>query len=299
MQTEDDLRWDDLKVMLALFRAGSLKQAAHQLDVNISTVSRRLAALEARVGAHLFDRTPEGTRPTAAAEQLVPFAEHMEQAAHGFARELSGFEVEPEGTVRITAPPGIVDAFLASDLVDLFRLHPRLRIQLVSSIGYADLTRREADLALRIRRPAAGDLISTRLAAYPYSIIASPAHAATVGRLRKTEDTRWVTWGEDLVHQPDARWIDEHVPHECVVLETSSMNAQLSAVRAGLGAMLAPVPYADLPGLTAMNCTPRIRRSLAALPQGTLWLVGHRALREVPRIAAVWEWINRRFGPGS
>lgn len=296
MQMVEDLRWDDLKVLLALFRAGSLKRASHELGVNISTVSRRLDALETLVGAHLFDRTPEGTWPTAAAEQLVPFAERMERAAHEFARGLSGFEVEPEGTVRITAPPGVVDAFIAPALVDLVQAYPRLRIQIVSSIGYADLTRHEADLALRLLRPATGDLVSTRLATHPFLVVAAPTHAAAVGRLRKPEDTRWVTWGEDLAHLPDARWIDEHVPRERVVLETSSMSAQLAAVRAGLGAMLAPVPYADLPGLTAMDCTPRLRRSLAALPEGTLWLVGHRALREVPRIAAVWGWIKGHLG---
>ena len=289
---EDDLRWDDLKVLLALFRAGSLKQAAYELGVNISTVSRRLGALETLLGAHLFDRTPEGTRPTAAAEQLVPFAERMEQAALGFARALSGFEVDPEGVVRITAPPGFIDPFLAPTLVDLVRLYPRLRIQLVSSIGYADLSRYEADLALRISRPTTGDLVATLLGSHPYSIIASPRHAAAVGVLRRTDQTRWVTWGEELSHLPDAQWIDEHVPRECVVLETSSMSAQLSAVRAGLGAMLAPLPYADLPDLIAMDCTPRLRRSLAALPEGSLWLVGHRALRDVPRIAVVWEWLK-------
>lgn len=295
MQNAHELRWDDLRVVLALQRQGSLKRAAEQLRVNISTVSRRLDGLEELLGVHLFDRTPDGTRPTAAAEQLLPFAERMEEAAHGFVRGLEGFEVEPEGVVRITAPPGLVDHFLAPALVELCDAHPRLRIQVLSSIGYADLTRREADLALRIVRPAAGDFVATRLSTQGWTLVASASHASALGRLRDPDATRWVTWGEDLAHLPDSRWIAANVDRSRVVLETSSMTAQIEAVRGGLGVMLAPTVYADLPGLCAVSCTPKLRRSLDALPKGSLWLVGHRALREVPRIAAVWGWLRERI----
>jgi DNA-binding transcriptional LysR family regulator len=144
-------------------------------------------------------------------------------------------------------------------------------------------------------RPAAGDFVATRLASHPWSIIASPAHAARLGRLREPDATRWVTWGEELAHLPDARWLSAHVSRERVVLETSSMTAQLEAVRAGIGAMVVPRPYTALPGVVPIKCSAAIEKSLAALPEGTLWLVGHRALREVPRIAVVWAWIKQRF----
>lgn len=291
----ETLRWDDLKVLLALHRRGSLKRAAEELGVNISTVSRRLDALEELLGAHLFDRTPEGVRPTAAAEQLVPHAEGMERAALGFVRGLEGFEVEVEGVVRITAPPGLVDSFIAPALPELCDAHPRLRIQILASVGYADLTRREADLALRMMRPAAGDFVATRLASHPWCVVASPAHAAALGKLREPDATRWVTWGEELAHLPDARWLAANVSRERVVLETSSMTAQLEAVRAGLAAMVVPRAYAGLSGLATVRCSRAIEKSIAALPEGTLWLVGHRALREVPRIAVVWEWLKGGF----
>ncbi|MCX4240601.1 LysR family transcriptional regulator [Paraliomyxa miuraensis] len=289
------LRWDDLKVLLALHRRGSLKQAAQELGVNISTISRRLAALEELLGAQLFDRTPDGVMPTAAAEQLVPHAEEMEQAAVGFVHGLEGFEVEPEGVVRITAPPGLVDHFLAPALVELLQTHPRLRIQIVASIGYADLTRREADLALRLMRPAAGDFVATRLVSTGWCVLGSPAHAEALGELRDPAATRWITWGEDLAHLPDARWLATHVERERVVLETSSMTAQIEAVRTGLGVMVAPLAYAGLRDLVAVPCGKELAASLAALPEGSLWLVGHRALRQVPRIAAVWSWLRQQF----
>jgi len=290
-----DLRWDDVRVLLALFRRGSLKRGADELRVNISTVSRRLDALEAAVGIQLFDRTPEGTRPTAAAEQLLPYAESMEQAAVGFSRGLEGFEVEPEGDVRITAPPGVVDHFLAAALPELTAAYPKLRITIVSTIAYADLTRREADLALRLVRPASGDFVATRVASNGWAVVAAPKLARALGPLRDPDDALWMTWGDELAQLPDRQWVTHNVDRSRVVLTTSSMTAQIEAARAGLGVMLAPTPYGALRGLAPVRLGPKLRRSVAALEPGSLWLVGHRALRDVPRVAVVWRWLKSRF----
>jgi len=294
MQTPG-FRWDDLQLLLALCRRGSLKSAASQLGVNISTVGRRLDAFEQSVSLHLFDRTPEGTRPTAAAEQLVPFAESMERAAMGFSHALDGLEAEPEGLVRITAPPGVVDHFLAADIAELLARHPRLTVEILSTIGYADLTRREADLALRIMRPARGDLISTKLGTFTSTMLVSPTVAAEVGTLRDLNDLRWVTYAEDLGHLPETSWISSQVAPDRIVMRSNSMSAHLAAVRSGLGATLAPTPYAGLEGLTELSLSRPLAKKLRPLPEGSLWLVGHRALRDVPRIAATWSFLSERF----
>ncbi|MEQ9317762.1 MAG: LysR family transcriptional regulator [Polyangiaceae bacterium] len=292
------LRWDDVRVLLALIRSGSLKRAAVALGVNISTVSRRLDALEEETGVHLFDRTPEGTKPTVAAEQLMPFAERMEAAAMGLMRGVEALEIEPEGEVRIAAPPGVVDHFLAPAVGELCTRYPRLRIHILSAIAYADLTRREADVALRLGRPESGDLVAKRVVAQGWSVIASTEHAGELGTLRRADAARWVTWGPDLAHLPDRRWVDANVPPERCALITNSMTAQLEAVRAGYGVMLAPAVYGELRGLAAVRCSRKLRQSIAALPIGSLWLVGHRAHRQVPRIAAVWGWLEEAFGGG-
>ena len=294
MQT---LRWDDLRVLLVLMRSGSLKRGAEELDVNISTMSRRLDALEEATGLHLFDRSASGTHPTAAAEQLLPFAERMERAAIDLSQGIDALEAEPTGDVTLTAPPGIVDHFLAPALADLHKAFPHVRLRLDASIAYADLTRREADLALRLRRPRSGDLVSTRLATQGYAVIASPAYARTLGRLRDPNTARWTTWGDDLAHLPDRAWITNNVAPQNVALITSSMTAQIEAIRTGFCIGLAPRPYADLPRLTELRCTPNLRRCIATLPEGALWLVGHRAFRDVPRIAAVWDWLKSKI-PG-
>ena len=291
MQT-NDLRWDDMRVVLALARHGSLKSAARVLEVNISTVSRRLDALEASVGWHLFDRTSEGTRPTAVTEELLPFAEAMEQAASGFLVGLDGLEQEPAGLVRVAAPPGLVDHFIAPALRGLLKHHPKLRVEVLSSIGYTDLTRREADVALRLKRPTSGDLIATRVKAYGYIVLASPKQAKRIGRLRDPGAECWTSWGDNLGHMADSRWLSEQVSRERVVVVSNSMTAQIEAVRHHIALMVAPEPYAKLAGVCSLPLSNALRSSLAAVPQAPLWLVGHRALREVPRIAATWNWLQ-------
>lgn len=290
-----DLRWDDAQLFLAVWREGSLKRAAAALQVNISTVSRRLDGLESALGAHLFDRTPDGTLPTLAATRLFPFAEAMEQAAIGFASGLSGLEAEPKGVVHVTAPPGVVDHFLAPALPELGARYPELRLEISSSVDYLDLTRRQADIALRVGRPSGGDLVGKRLVASGWCALASPERAASVGRLRDAARHPWISWGRDLAHLPDAAWLLERLPPERLVLRTSSMTGQIEAVRAGLGLMLATRPYAELRGLAEVPCSRPLRRALDELPRGELWIIGHRAHRHVPRVAAVWGWLTERF----
>jgi DNA-binding transcriptional LysR family regulator len=283
--------WDDARVLLALWRAKTLTGAGAALGVNASTVGRRLDALEAALGARLFDRTPDGVLATAAAERLVSHAEGLEQAALGLANAAQGFERAPEGVVRISAPPGVADHFLAAGLPRLLAKYPKLRLEIDASVGYVDLTRREADLALRALRPTAGDLVAVKIVEEDDAPLAAPALAKRLGTLARTADAPWIGWGRDLVHIPSGRWLAEHVPESAVLLRTSSIGAQISAAEAGLGLVVVPKVYASVRKLVEVPLGPALAAARAALPRESLWLVGHRALREVPRVAAVWDFI--------
>jgi len=286
------IRWDDLRVLLALYRVGSLKAAASHLEVNISTVSRRLDALEEACGQQLFDRTSSGTRPTASAEALLPFAEQMEAGAIELAHAVDGFETEPTGLVRITAPPGVIDHFLGGAMAELASRHPRLQIEIDSSIGYSDLTRREADIALRIVRPVSGDLVTTRLGVSGFVVVASPGWVRRHdGNLTQPEKVGWVTYCADLAHLPESAWIVSRVPQSSIPIRSNSLTAQLEAVRAGVGATVVPEPFASLPGLSQVALSRKLSASVRAIQERGLWLVGHRALRRVPRVAVVWEFL--------
>src|SRR4051812_11294056 len=189
--------WDQVRVFLAVARAGQLAGAAARLGLDVSTVSRRIDRLEAELGVHLFDRTRDGTMATAAAEAMLPAAEDMERGLAQFAAAGGAIETTAEGGVRLAAPPGRADAFIAPLLARFNQRSPRVAVELDASIGYADLTRREADLALRAQRPRSGDLIAVKVVSTRALPLTSPEYAAELGRLQRWSDARWITYGHE------------------------------------------------------------------------------------------------------
>ena len=285
------LDWDQVRVFLAVSRAGQLAGAAGRLGLDVSTVSRRLDKLEDQLGVHLFDRTREGTVATAAAEAMLPAAEDMERALADFAAAVDAVETTAEGLVRLTAPPGVADAFVAPLLARFRERYPRVVVELDASIAYADLTRREADLALRANRPRSGDLICTRVVQTRAVPMTSPEYAAELGRLRRWSDARWVDYARDLGHLPTCRWLTAQIGDAPRVLRTNHFASQLAGAAAGLGLVLAPEPYQAVHRLVPVATTRALARAVAELPLEDLWLVGHRALRTVPRVAALWDFL--------
>jgi len=259
--------------------------------VNASTIGRRLDAFEASLGVRLFDRTPDGVLPTDAAERLVGLAEQVEHAATALSGAVTGFEVAPEGVVRITATPAVAEELIAPAIARLRKRHPGLVIELEASVPYADLARREADLAVRLSRPTSGDLVSVKVADVPSVIAASRPLAKSLGALRALDDGPWIAWDTSLQHLPDARWMAQHVSPDAIVLRTSSSGAQLRAAESGAGMLLVSVALARARRLVEVKLTRRLRASLSPLPSTPLWLVTHRALRQTPRIAAAWSFL--------
>lgn len=289
------LDWERIRLFLAVLRGGSLMRASERLGVDVSTISRRLDRLEVELGAPLFDRTREGTAPTLLAEQMAPHAEEMELAAIRFASAGAQVETEVEGTVRISVPPGVADTFLAPQLITLYRRHPKLLVEIDASVGYVDLVRRQADLAIRTSRPTRGELVVTKLVHARTVPLASPDYARELGKLRKLADARWIVWGDDLAHLPDALWLKKHGPEVEPVLRTSHVGSQLAAARAGLGVLATAHPFA-LVGLVEVAHARTLDAAWSELPSGTMWLVGHRASRHVPRVAAVWSFVLEILG---
>lgn len=300
------LDWDQVRVFLAVSRSGQLAKAAQRLGLDVSTVSRRLDRLEDELGAVLFDRSKEGTAPTAAAEAMLPAAEEMERALAQFAMARDAIETTAEGVVRLTCMPGVADAFIAPALAQFRKKHSRVVVELDSSIGYADLTRREADLAVRAHRPTSGDLVATRIVQTRAIPMTSPAYAKELGRVRDWNDARWIAWGADLAHLPVPRWMAKHADAP-PVFRTSHFQSQLTAAGAGLGVVLASTPFLRVHRLAPVEHARALQPSWDELPIEDLWLVGHRALRSVPRVAALWEFllarlsrpVPRRTAPGS
>ena len=163
MQRRPPLDWDDVKLFLALARSRTVGAAATSLHVDGSTVSRRLARLEETLAARLFERSRDGIVPTEAADELVPIAEEIEATMARFTTATDGLERDIRGEVRITCPPDVASVVVAPLLHAVAARYPALRVVLDPSESIVDLTRREADIALRVVKPTSGDLVVKKL----------------------------------------------------------------------------------------------------------------------------------------
>lgn len=289
MQDQSDARWDDVRVFLAAYRLGGLGLAAGRLGVDTSTVSRRIAAFERELGVQLFERTRDGLRRTRAAEQLFEAAEAMETAHARLARDASDVEAIAEGTVRLTADPGLAEFFVVPALPRLRAQHPRIALELDASALPRDLARREADLALRSTTITGAELVTTRLARMPWLPVGSPGLVERLGALARWDAAPWITWDRDMTGFAPAQWIARHASAAAIPLRTSHFASQITAAEVGLGVALLPASYLGVRGLQRV----RTSRALASTtwPHSELWLVAPRPLREVPRVAAVWRFL--------
>lgn len=285
---QGDLAWDDVRLFLALSRGRKLAVAAKSLALDASTLSRRLAALEERCGARLFERTRDGLVPTAAGLRLVAPAEETEGSVMRFFQQVRPVEQAVEGTVRITAPPGVIELMVIPAAAELMRRHPKLRLELDGSETVASLIQREADVAVRLRRPTGEGLLIRRVGASPYAIVASRELAASLGSLSSLDEAPWIAWDAQHAAAPSERWRAAHVKVAPLV-RASTMLAQAAAVECSLGVALLPVLTAERRGLLRVRLSRKL--TLPALPADDVFLVCHAALRDVPRIRAVWTFL--------
>jgi DNA-binding transcriptional LysR family regulator len=282
------MQWDDVRLFLALSRSRTVGAAAETLGVDASTVSRRLGALEEALATTLFDRGRDGVARTEAAEDLLPVAEEIEAAMTRFTTAAEALEREVSGRVRITCPPDAAEVVVVPLLPELLGRHPALSVDLEAGETTLDLTRREADLALRTVRPVRGDLVVTRLLGVAWVPAAAPKLARALGPLRSWTQAPWVGWGERFAGLGPARWLAKHVVREPTV-RSESLRVQIAAVAAGVGIGLVPEPSLTHFGLVPLKLGAALRAAAAELPADELYLVTHRALRDVPRVRVVWD----------
>ncbi|MDP2274961.1 MAG: LysR family transcriptional regulator [Archangium sp.] len=278
------LNWDDLRFFLAAAQHGGFGAAARKLDQQQSTVSRRVAALESKLGAAVFDRTAAGLTLTGLGRRVLNEAQVMEAALHRVAHAASATEKGVEGVVRVAMTETLASVFVIPQVLPgLLAAHPKLRLDLVIGNTSADLARREADIAVRFFLMPSGDLMTRRVARLETAVVGSRALVKKLSKLKPAQwpfVAAWLPGGE----VPEEAWREAFGRGE-VRVTTNSFHAQVEAVRAGLGVAVLPVAL----------CEP-LTLSVLSLPQGTpppppldTYLVTPRALRRVPRVAAVFD----------
>ena len=269
--------WEDLAVLLAVLKLGSLNRAAAALQVSQSTASRRLARLEERLGGRLFDRTPEGLQPTALAHVLAAHAELIETHMADIDRLVEGREAAPSGRIQLALPDGLASTWLIPKLDGFYAVFPQISVDLLIGHAVVDLVRREADLALRFVRPTASDLVAARIGDIP---LGAYVHPSLLGQ--PAADLRWIVFDDPNARYIETQWVQTHVaPRK--TQRVTLWNALFAAVQHGHGAGVLSPLVAEAAGLVRLPELPRV-------PGSPLYLVYHRALRDVPRIAAFRGW---------
>ena len=272
------LQWSDLRVALALGRDRSLSAAARSLGIDQTTVARRLAALEASLQGRLFLRERGRLVPTALGEQAIARAEEVEAAVLALETLAGESGAAVSGRVRITAVPILVNQLIVPRLPGLLQRFPGLAIDANADSRNLSLGRRETDIALRFARPEGGSGLCRRIGALTFSVYAA----------RNADDTAslpWVTYEDRFLHYPQARWVADNVSPEALSrLRINDAEGLAQAVRSALGRGV-------LPDFMAARDPALMRVSEAPVLHRDLWLLVHPDLRQLPRVAAVLDWL--------
>lgn len=281
------MNWDDVRIFLAVARAGQILGAARRLELNHATVSRRIAALERALGAKLFRRLTTGSELTAEGERFLNVAERIEADMIAARAEIVGESDEVAGVVRIGAPDGFGVTFLAPRLGQLTERHPALSIQLVPVPRSFSLSRREADIAITVERPTEGRLVAAKLVDYTLGLYASKAYLDAQGVPATIDDLgkhRLVGYVGDLVISPSLDYATEISPRWNAGFQISSALGQTAAVRSGAGiGILHTFIAKSFDDLVPLAIAPPIRRAY--------WLVYHESVRPLRRVQAVSAFI--------
>lgn len=288
--------WNDHRFVLAVSRTGSLTAAAKALRVDHSTVFRRLQALEGRLGLPLFERGPGGTyQATAAGVRAALAAERMEDEALGLARDLAGQDRRLTGQLRVTCSETLAYRLLTRHIAQFRAAHPGVVVELVVDSRVLNLSRREADVALRVARPREGDLWGRKLADVAWTAYGAADYLAEAPPLASPADLGrhpLIGWEEGTAGVNAAEWLAQVAPSAAVVYRTNSLVNQFVAARAGIGLALLPCYLGDaelglvraLPG----GPVPALQREL--------WIVTHQDLRRTARVRAFFDAVTEGIG---
>jgi len=281
--------WDDLKHLLAVARHGSSLAAGRALGVDQSTVQRRLAELERRIGQALVQRHPSGYRLTDFGQALLPHAERVEAAVQALEQQVATAAADIAGVIRVTCPEPIVFRITQSPLLDRFRaLYPALQVHFVMSDKYIDLTKGEADVAFRSGDTDDGELVGRKIGDSIWAVYASRTYIERHGRPERLEDLAQhalVGLDDTMAKHRIAAWLRKIAPDAVLVARSNSVLGLVYSAKAGVGVAPLPIALGDSePDLV------RVIEPVAELTR--IWrMLTTPELRRTPRVAAFFDFI--------
>ncbi|WP_309084050.1 LysR family transcriptional regulator [Chelativorans sp.] len=281
--------WNDLRYLLAVARHGSTLSAARFLGVNQSTVHRRIAELERRVGHALVKRHPSGYQLTEFGKSMLPAVENVEASIIALERQIQSYSRELTGVIKLTCPEPLVSRITGSPLLALFQeRYPALRVEFVMSDRYLDLSRGEADIALRSGEPEDESLVGRKIGDSIWAVYGSKSYVQHHGRPWRVEDLAdhaIIGFDGMLANHRAAKWLSAVAPGARVAATNNSVLGVLMAVKSGVGIAPLPTTIADMHDDLVQVLPP-----VAELDRGW-YLLTHPDLRRNPRICAFFDFV--------
>ncbi|MEO9080109.1 MAG: LysR family transcriptional regulator [Rhodanobacter sp.] len=281
------MEWSDLRVFLAIARHGTLGAAARKLGQTQPTMGRRLQALEHAVGHKLFQRTSEGFVLTNEGSAVLNHAERIEDEALAFQRELAGHGQQLDGMLRITASDWFAEYLLTPVIAEFAKTYPRVTIELLTDTRFLSLSRREADLAFRIKPFDEPDVVSRKLLHLPYGVYTHCDYP--LPRAGDGEGTALITMDSAFNSMPDVAWLQRMLPNAHVVFRSNARAVQAQMCARGAGIAVLPRPLGDkIVGLQHINLgeDPPVRET---------WIGYHRDMRRLARLRALLDLVLARL----
>ncbi len=280
--------WDDLRYVLAVANTGSLAGAARTLGVNHTTVLRRLATFENRLGLRLFERLPTGYVLTAGGEELIAAARGIEDTVTALERKLAGRDLRLTGTLRVTTTDTLMASLLPEILAEFRSAHAGIQLEVAVANQMFNLGKRDADVAIRPAKEPPEALVGRRVAKVAFAVYAGHGYAARGRRIDLARE-RWLAPDDSLAGTSAARWMRATLPESEIVLRADSFVALRQAAEAGLGLAALPCYLGDTsPGLVCVH--PPIAEMETAL-----WVLTHEDLRRTARVRAFTEHVAAAF----
>jgi DNA-binding transcriptional LysR family regulator len=273
--------WEDLRYFHAVAKSGSLSGAARSLKVDHATVSRRLNLLEEKLKVRLVDRLPRACQLTPLGQQIAELASQMEVSAFAVERAARAAQFPRVGKVTVSAPPVLGNNFLAKRLFEFRQQHPDIQMSIASQAQRVSLSRREADIAVRLFRPEEPTSVARKIGDMPFALYASKDYQHS----NNPEQWEFIAYGEDLADMPHQKWVMSVANGRRIVTEVSDITSQYVVAKTGIGVAGLPRFLGDTdPTLQLLPYDgPSFSREI--------WLVIHADLRHSPQIRAVMDFI--------
>lgn len=284
-----NMDWDIFRLVIAVADGGSAVAAAQRLDVNASTVLRRISRFEQENGVRLFDRRQSGYTPTAECEAVIRTAREIEQSVAGIGRDLLGRDLRLEGKLTVTTTDALLESVVAPLLVQFRRLHPQIELDVSVTTSRLNLALQDADVAVRASRQPPQTLVGQRVSGLAFGVYGLPSLIAGLprGRRARLQNAPWIGVGDALRGSPVGAWMEHHVPSDCIVLTADTFVATHGCAAAGGGLAVLPCCLGDQ-SKELVRVTPPMDDMLTSL-----WVLTHEDVRNAARVKAFNEFMSR------